>query len=108
VQSADGSWPVEDVPTPQFIRELTPFAKFMVTLGDPVKRMYSDYYFLDDNMMPVAVNIKNGEDEFEPKTALNFHKRVLEQITEFNMCVEGTMNDMQVCACQYCGSDDSC
>jgi hypothetical protein len=96
MQDPDGSWPQDEIPIVQFIRELTPFAKFLVTLSDPVKRMYSDYYFLDDNLKPVAVNLKNGEDDQEPKSAVNFHNRVVKQIAEFNMCVEGTINDLKV------------
>jgi hypothetical protein len=30
-------------------REMQPNAKFIITLADPVRRHYSDYYFLNDN-----------------------------------------------------------
>ena len=46
VQNADGSVDNKDVPIPQLLREMQPFAKFIVTISDPVQRMYSDYYFL--------------------------------------------------------------
>jgi hypothetical protein len=108
VQSPDGSWPVEDIPAVQIIRELQPFAKFLVTLSDPVKRMYSDYYFLGDNLKPMAINMKNGEDqELEPKTAQNFHNRVLRQVEEFKMCVESTVSDMKAHGITGAGNADS-
>lgn len=32
---------------------MQPLAKLVVILADPVQRMYSDYYFLDDSRRPV-------------------------------------------------------
>ncbi len=46
VQDPDGSVDLSVIPIPQLVREIQPHAKFIVTLTDPVSRMYSDYYFL--------------------------------------------------------------
>lgn len=46
-----------DIPPVQLIREIQPHAKFIITLNDPVKRMYSDYYFLEDTLKPVRPGI---------------------------------------------------
>ena len=48
-QNADGSAMPGQVPVPQLLREMQPDAKFIITVTDPVRRTYSDYYFLDDN-----------------------------------------------------------
>ena len=43
----------EDIPPPQILREMQPDAKFIITMSDPVKRTYSDYHFLGDDLKPV-------------------------------------------------------
>jgi hypothetical protein len=80
-QNSDGGFLSEDIPAPQIVREIQPDAKFLLTLSDPVHRMYSDYYFLDDNLRPV----KPGQDS--NKSAKQFHKRVVEQIEGMNACI---------------------
>jgi hypothetical protein len=56
VQNSDGHYEDGDTPPPQILRQMQPNARFVVTAADPVKRMYSDYYFLDDNLKPVSSN----------------------------------------------------
>ena len=94
-QQPDGSLVPEDVSPPQIIREIQPNAKFLVTLSDPVKRMYSDYYFLDDNLRPV--NRRSAE---TTKNAKQFHERVVIQVKKFNACVKEVedelKNDLQI------------
>lgn len=84
-QSPDGSFLPEDVPPAQLLREMQPDAKFILTLTDPVKRMYSDYYFLEDNMRPVR---PNGPNTVTSKSALQFHGRAAAQVRAFQRCVE--------------------
>lgn len=56
--------------------------KFIITLSDPVKRCYSDYYFLDDHSLkPLRVGTPNG------KSAAQFHHRMESQVHEFQACV---------------------
>lgn len=74
---------------PQIIREIQPGAKFIITLSDPVKRMYSDYYFLDDNLKPV----RPGADT--DKSAEQFHDRAEKQVNEFNGCVQQYIASMK-------------
>ena len=47
-QSPDGAFLPEDVPYAQLLRAMQPDARLILTLSDPVRRLYSDYYFLDD------------------------------------------------------------
>lgn len=63
------------------VREIQPEAKFLLTISDPVHRMYSDYYFLDDNLRPVKPGQVNS------KSAKQFHERVVEQIEGINACI---------------------
>ena len=87
-QAPDGTWHPEDIPPAQMIRELQPNARFIIVLSDPVKRLYSDYYFLSDNLKPVAVNKRDGnEEEVSGKSPAEFHDRVVSQIAQFNDCV---------------------
>ena len=81
LQSPDGTF-LYDIPTPQLLREMQPDAKFIITLTDPVRRMYSDYYFLHDNLKPLRVNMLHN------KSAEQFHERVAKQVSEFNSCVK--------------------
>ena len=86
-QNSDGSLLPEDIPAPQIIRELQPNAKFIITLTDPVKRHYSDYYFLSDNLEPVK------QTSFETsKSADELHERAEMQINDFKFCLEKNMN----------------
>ena len=63
-QNIDGTWQGQepgtstsaDVPIPQLLRQMQPNARFLLTLAEPVKRMYSDYYFLDENRMTHSQN----------------------------------------------------
>ena len=87
-QQPDGSFSPNDIPPPQLIREIQPSAKFIITLSDPVKRLYSDYYFLADSLRPVT-----KANEFE-KSAQQFHERVVAQISEFNDCIDAYMSQM--------------
>lgn len=71
------------------IREIQPSAKFIVTLNDPVKRMYSDYYFLDDNLRPVSRRTQNT------KSAEEFHRRSEVQVQKFKDCVDSVRNQLR-------------
>ncbi len=53
-----------------------------------MKRLYSDYYFLADSLRPVT---KANEGE---KSAQQFHERVLEQIANFNECIDAYLSEM--------------
>jgi hypothetical protein len=88
-QNSDGTLLPEDVPPTQIIREMQPNAKFIITLSDPVKRLYSDYYFLQDNLRPVKAGIENTH-----KSADELHDRVVMQISEFQYCLEKNMNNL--------------
>jgi len=48
---ADGTTTVvvKPAPIPVLVHSLQPHAKLIVTLAEPVRRMYSDYYFLTAN-----------------------------------------------------------
>ncbi len=84
-QSPDGAFLPKDIPPVQILREMQPQAMFLVTLCDPVKRMYSDYYFLDDNLRPVR-------GESDSKSAQQFHERTVSQIAGFQQCVRTYMD----------------
>lgn len=60
---------------------MQPNAKFLLTLTDPVQRMYSDYYFLDDNLRPV----RPGQET--TKSAQQFHERCVSQVEEMKKCI---------------------
>jgi len=85
LQSPDGTF-LYDIPPAQLLREMQPDAKFIITLNDPVRRMYSDYYFLHDNLKPLRVNMMHN------KSADEFHERVTKQVNEFNSCVRVYMD----------------
>lgn len=89
-QSPDGTFENWDVPPQQLLREMQPQAKFILTLADPVKRMYSDYYFLEDNLKPVRPGGATS------KSASQFHDRARSQVATFQTCVKeyvGTLRD---------------
>lgn len=81
-QQPDGSFVPEDIPAAQILRELQPHAKFIITLADPVRRMYSDYWFLNDDRS-VARRIEDAD----RKSAAQFHERAVEQVRLFDDCV---------------------
>jgi hypothetical protein len=76
-QAPDGSSCPEDIPAPQILREMQPDAKFIISLTDPVKRMYSDYNFIDDNLLPVTPSSVKSPEEF--------HMRAVSQVVS-NYC----------------------
>lgn len=82
-QGADGSLRPQDVPPPQILREVQPHAKFIITLADPVRRMYSDYYFLDDDR-----KVARGGGKSDHKSPLIFHQRAEQQVNDFRTCVD--------------------
>ena len=61
VQNSNGHLEEEDVPVPQILSLMQPNAKFIITIADPVKRLFSDYYFLDDNLKVAAQNQRQKE-----------------------------------------------
>jgi hypothetical protein len=104
-QSPDGALLPDEIPPAQIIRELQPNAKFIVAVQDPVARMYSDYYFLDDSMVPVDnLNMRRKQQsrsqndrsvpDPSPKSPEEFHSRTMAQIDEFHECVNATMMEV--------------
>ena len=91
-QSPDGTFLPEAIPTPQIIREMQPAAKFILTLSDPVKRLYSDYYFLDDNL---RVHRPGAQGEGGGKSAEQLQDRVAQQIAAFEACVKEGMGTVR-------------
>ena len=80
-QQSDGSIHPEDIPAVQILREMQPNAKFIITLTDPVKRMYSDYNFIDDDLHPLK-----GESKKSPQ---EFHDRATLQVDAMRECLKG-------------------
>ena len=74
----DGTLSPDDIPPPQIIREMQPNAKFIITLCDPIKRMYSDYNFLGDDLKPV----KHGPSS--SKSPQQFHERAMQEVSFFS------------------------
>ena len=111
-QEPDGSLSPEDIPPPQIIREMQPDAKFIITMSDPVKRTYSDYHFLGDDLKPVhqgppgkgrhADYVENNAPS--KKSAREFHERTVSQISDMKACIEakseqnGWFRASQICA----------
>ena len=87
-QSPDGKF-LLDIPPAQLLREMQPDAKFIITLNDPVRRMYSDYYFLHDNLKPLRPGMPHD------KSGAEFHLRTVEQIQLFDSCVQQYMSSMR-------------
>ncbi len=116
-QSAAGNLQPESIPPPQLIRELQPEALFLITLQDPVARMYSDYHFLDDSMrphhLPKSAHLRNSNSNIiaDEKNPHIFHERVVKQVRAFRECVEGvTQSNKTHCwfrASQECAHDRS-
>jgi hypothetical protein len=88
-QNTDGSFLPPDIPPPQLLRELQPNTRFLITLTDPVKRYYSDYYFLGDDLRPVRPGRANGKTT--EKSAKQLHERTVKQINLFNQCIKQYM-----------------
>ena len=89
-QSPDGSFLPNEIPPSQMLREMQPDAKFLITLSDPVKRMYSDYYFLDDNLLPVRI----GAEGASSKSAEAFHQRSKFQVDEMLLCISNREQEL--------------
>ena len=90
-QQPDGTLSPISIPAPQIIRELQPNAKFIITLSDPVQRLYSDYYFLEDDRTVVKQNRINSNVKSSTKSAKAFHGRVVEQIDQMQSCIQDEM-----------------
>ena len=75
----------DSIPAPQIIREMQPNAKFIITLSDPVQRLYSDYYFLEDDR--TVVKQRNLLGKVSNKSAKAFHERSLKQIDRMKTCI---------------------
>jgi hypothetical protein len=104
-QEPDGSLAPEDIPAPQILREMQPNAKFIITLCDPVKRMWSDYNFLGDDLKPVKVRPGKGSGDHEPvKSAKQFSTRALAEVSSITSCIDsltdehGWFRASQICA----------
>ena len=101
LQAPDGSPPPKSlIPPNQIIRELIPNAKFLITLANPVNRMYSDYYFLnDDRRVAEKSSRKSGlrgrDIKADEKSPELFHERAEKQIREFHLCVAKHMNSSE-------------
>eukprot|EP01039_Chlorochromonas_danica_P003690 gene3690-4037_t len=80
-QGPDGAYLPPDIPPPQILRLMQPQARFLVTLSDPVHRFYSDYYFLGDDLRPVA-------DSSDEKSSQQLHGRTVSQVKAFTACVD--------------------
>jgi ankyrin repeat protein len=89
-QAPDGSFLPLEIPPPQLIREIHSgqkrAPKFLITLTDPVKRLYSDYYFLNDDLKPVRPNSASASSSH--KSAEQLHERVKKQIGDWDSCIE--------------------
>lgn len=74
-QQPDSSDSIISIPTPQMIREIQPMAKFIITLSDPVKRLYSDYYFLNDDR-----SVARSGNRVSEKSSKMLHLRIKAQV----------------------------
>ena len=100
-QGSDGILRPNDIPPPQLIREIQPNAKFLITLSNPIHRMYSDYYFLNDDRKvakhPPSSKSKNKkEQQFviqSTKSPFQFHERVVHQVSEFYQCIDNILQE---------------
>ncbi len=85
-QQPNGSLVPEDIPPAQILREMQPNGRFIITLADPVRRTYSDYYFLNDDRSVAGRHHSSGKEDV--KSQKQFLERVQIQVKEFNECVE--------------------
>lgn len=101
-QSPDGAFLPEDIPPVQLLHEIQPpksavsqtgevlsFPRFIITMSNPIQRMYSDYYFLNDNLRPVRPHQRSQE-----KSAEQFHDRAVKQVALFEVCVDKYMKSL--------------
>ena len=69
---------------------MQPNAKFIITLSDPVQRLYSDYHFLDDDRSVVRPSSRSQS----LKSASAFHQRALEQVTTMRECIREKIQEI--------------
>ena len=69
---------------------MQPNAKFIISLSDPVQRLYSDYHFLDDDRTVV----RPGKPVVTEKSAEIFHERCVEQVRLMELCVDNTIGEL--------------
>ena len=91
-QQPNGDTSPDSIPAPQIIREMQPNAKFIITLADPVQRLYSDYYFLEDDR--TVVKQRNLPGKISTKSAKAFHERSLQQINQMKTCIREEVSRM--------------
>lgn len=96
-----------DVNIPQLLAAIQPNAKFIITVSDPVNRLYSDYYFLGDDLRPVKHKNKkmrkvhgweaegDGGDGLQAtdaeKSPEHFHNRAVSQVAQMRACIDEHM-----------------
>lgn len=68
-----------EMPIPLLLHELQPQAKLLVTLREPVSRMYSDYNFLTRTGVSRGDTLKSADD---------FHALAVHQRTSLQCCFE--------------------
>lgn len=86
---------IPSVPTSLLLHSLLPDAKLIAVLRDPVDRTYSDFrFFFGCNLdatsfldCPSWWPVPNANDHRNPEQ--RFHAVVLEEIEEFNRCIDG-------------------
>ena len=61
-----------DMPIPLLLRALQPQARLIISLADPVRRMYSDYFFLTSNSVAF---------DTDGKSPVLFHDIATDQVT---------------------------
>ena len=63
-------------------------------MSDPVQRLYSDYYFLEDDRSVVKQNRGNFQGRISTKSAKAFHDRSVEQINLMRSCIQDVMTQL--------------
>ena len=80
------------VPAPQLLRFLVPEAKLIVSLAEPARRTYSDYWFLTEH----GVAGRPAKGKVEPlQSADDFHAKILKDVKALELCFdahEGSTN----------------
>jgi hypothetical protein len=89
-QGPDGTFLPHDIPPPQILRLMQPTAKFILTLSDPAKRFYSDYFFLGDDLRPLAPSSDPAS-----KSVQQLHERAEEQVELFYSCIDHYIQTME-------------
>jgi hypothetical protein len=69
---------------------MQPHAKFIITLADPVRRHYSDYYFLQDNR-----KVYRPGEEDSSKSSHDLDTRSEAQVADFRACVSAEIERMK-------------